>query len=73
MDFIMFLLQFLFWIAIFLCALCAALVLTCVIAMVVGGVKYIKERNASLRASNAHRMCSDAEEDNLYQDEAKTP
>ena len=49
MDFLIFLLHFLFWTAVFLCVLCAALVLTVVIAMVVGGIRYIRERNRELR------------------------
>ena len=53
MDFLIFLLHFLFWTAVFLCALCAALVLTVVIAMVVGGIRYIRERNRELREEKA--------------------
>ena len=67
MDFLYFLLYFLFWTAVFLCALCAALVLTVVIAMVVGGVKYIRERNRRLRSLNAPNSHPNAEDDNLYQ------
>ena len=49
MDFLIFLLYFLFWTAVFLCALCAALIFTVIIAMIVGGIKYIRERNRELR------------------------
>lgn len=65
MDFIVFLLHFIMWVAIFLVSLCAALVLSCIIAMFVGGIKWIKAENRRLRSLKAYRMRSDAEEDEL--------
>lgn len=63
MDFLYFVLYVLFWGTIFLCVLAAALILTVLVGMIVGGVKwmrYTKRRSTPLRGSYSH---SDAEDD----------
>lgn len=49
MDFLYFVLYVLFWGAIFLCVLAAALILTVLIGMIVGGVKWLRSERKRLR------------------------
>ena len=65
MDFLYFLLYVLFWAGVFMCVLAAALILTVLVGMIVGGVKWLryrKRRSTHLRGSYTH---SDAEDDEL--------
>lgn len=65
MDFVYFMIHFIMWVAIFLVCLCAALVLSCIIAMLIGGIRWAKAENRRLRALKAYRMRSEAEDDEL--------
>lgn len=65
MDFIVFMLHFIMWVAIFLVCLCAALVLSCIIAMFVGGIRWMRAEKRRLRALKAHRTHSEAEDEEL--------
>ena len=62
MDFLYFLLYVLFWGAIFLCVLAAALVLTVLVGMIVGGVKWLRYTKRRTRAEEDELPFSDFEE-----------
>jgi len=65
MDFLYFLLYVLFWGAIFLCVLAAALILTVLVGMIVGGVKWLRYRKRHSRPLEASYTQSNAEDEEL--------